>query len=292
MSPKDVSRLWPNCRPEDIKVLTVDGSQVCEVGAHAYLPKVDVADEAEDQESHMDVDAPKMDRDDDITMKDLCGAITSLVLAQASVTTTAPVAKKAVYHNLAAKQKAVSQPTAKFRQWTEHQKNIKNIVNIDNPDEPTSISALECGLPALHGDGSSVISYVKELEKVEEQLDAFYNGKNMRYKRHKWDATWARNSEYIALASRLLKVVGGNIGQQREDTNKVVIAVGLGQFSARTGLSSLHESFLSFFVQKARSLGYIVVGVNEYYTSKKCPTCEQFVGEVNYRRLYCTGCKT
>ncbi|KAF9990403.1 hypothetical protein BGZ75_001885, partial [Mortierella antarctica] len=42
----------------------------------------------------------------------------------------------------------------------------------------------------------------------------------------------------------------------------------------------------------ARSLGYIVVGVNEYYTSKKCPTCENFVGQVNIRRLYCKHCRT
>ncbi|KAG0212103.1 hypothetical protein BGX31_001564, partial [Mortierella sp. GBA43] len=29
----------------------------------------------------------------------------------------------------------------------------------------------------------------------------------------------------------------------------------------------------------ARSLGYVVVGVNEYYTSKKCPTYQSFVGQ-------------
>ena len=39
-------------------------------------------------------------------------------------------------------------------------------------------------------------------------------------------------------------------------------------------------------------MDYIVVGVNEYYTSKKCPHCEEFVGQVEIRRLYCSKCKT
>ena len=35
-----------------------------------------------------------------------------------------------------------------------------------------------------------------------------------------------------------------------------------------------------------------MVGVNEYYTSKKCPICKNFVGQVDIRRLYCSECKT
>lgn len=46
-----------------------------------------------------------------------------------------------------------------------------------------------------------------------------------------------------------------------------------------------------FYSFQARSLGYIVVGVNEYYTSKKCPVCTEFVGQVDIRRLYCTKCQ-
>ncbi|KAF9354759.1 hypothetical protein BGX34_010837, partial [Mortierella sp. NVP85] len=41
-----------------------------------------------------------------------------------------------------------------------------------------------------------------------------------------------------------------------------------------------------------RSLSYIVVGINEFYTSKKCPKCEGFVGQIEIRRLYCPKCKT
>ena len=42
---------------------------------------------------------------------------------------------------------------------------------------------------------------------------------------------------------------------------------------------------------KLRSLGYLVVGVDEFYTSKKCPCCQKFVGAVTMRRLYCPSCK-
>lgn len=34
------------------------------------------------------------------------------------------------------------------------------------------------------------------------------------------------------------------------------------------------------------------MGVNEFYTSKKCPVCQAFVGQVNMRRLYCPHCKS
>ncbi|KAF8943019.1 hypothetical protein BGZ46_006606, partial [Entomortierella lignicola] len=42
----------------------------------------------------------------------------------------------------------------------------------------------------------------------------------------------------------------------------------------------------------ARALGYIVVGVNEFYTSKKCPTCQDFVAQTeSIRRLWCSSCE-
>ncbi|KAI1300412.1 hypothetical protein EDD11_006202 [Mortierella claussenii] len=38
-------------------------------------------------------------------------------------------------------------------------------------------------------------------------------------------------------------------------------------------------------------VGYIVAGVDEYCTSKKCPVCEEFVGHANLRRFYCPNRK-
>jgi predicted nucleic acid-binding Zn finger protein len=42
-----------------------------------------------------------------------------------------------------------------------------------------------------------------------------------------------------------------------------------------------------YVVSKVRSLAYLVVGMNDYYTSKNGPSCEKFVGAVTLRWLYC-----
>ncbi|KAF9943624.1 hypothetical protein BGZ70_005698, partial [Mortierella alpina] len=202
--------------------------------------------------------APPVDQSMDIVV-----ATTAVDLTYASASATPPKApqEKAVRHNfLAVKSKAIYQPQFKFRRWMEGQKRIVS------PGESNSIRDIEGGLPALHGEDASVINYVKELEKVEGRLERFYNGDNMMYTRHKWDSKRAKDSEFLVLANSLLKAVGGNVGEMRKDSNKVVIAIGLGQFSGTPGLTSLHSSFLSYFVRKARSLGYIVIGVNEYYS--------------------------
>ncbi|KAF9334378.1 hypothetical protein BG006_002279 [Podila minutissima] len=70
----------------------------------------------------------------------------------------------------------------------------------------------------------------------------------MLFKKHKWDATWAKEEEFRLIANHILKL--------------------------------------------AQSLDYVVVGVNEYYTSKKCPVCFEFVYQVNIRRLYCKTCES
>ncbi|KAI1314437.1 hypothetical protein EDD11_002181 [Mortierella claussenii] len=157
-------------------------------------------------------------------------------------------------------------------------------------DGSITISSIEFGLPHLCGPAASIKDYVDRLQDVEVHLNSFYG--NVVMKKHKWNARKARDHEDKLIANRLLKQVGGSLGAKRDEKNKVIIGVGLGKFSTKTRLSSLHESFQSFFVQKAKSLGYIVVGVNEYYTSKKCPHREKFVGKVDIRRLYCSECKT
>ncbi|KAG0074291.1 hypothetical protein BGZ92_003447 [Podila epicladia] len=101
----------------------------------------------------------------------------------------------------------------------------------------------------------------------------------------------AKQAEYQAIATSLLSIVGGSIGQHRDPANPVLIGVGLGQFKSIGRLTSLHSSFLDYFIPLARSLRYIVIGINEYYTSKKCPNCENFVAQVTLRQLYCPNCQ-
>ncbi|KAG9067690.1 hypothetical protein KI688_011277 [Linnemannia hyalina] len=139
-----------------------------------------------------------------------------------------------------------------------------------------------------------VIEYVTELEQVEQRLKKFYTGDDHRYQRRRWDMARARQAEYQTIAERLLGIVGGSLGRRVEDnkdTDPILIGVGLGQFASKSRLSSLHSTFLSYFIQKARSLGYVVVGLNEFYTSKKCPRCTHFVAQVTLRTLYCFHCQ-
>ncbi|KAF9158623.1 hypothetical protein BGX20_003309, partial [Mortierella sp. AD010] len=266
---EDVTSIW-GCEPDQIKILGLDLGQACVLGASALLPPKGI--------TRSEVRK--------IVRRNLNGGGEDIDLGKSRntlISTRPPVA----FHNLAVKQKAVYQPTFKYRCWLEDKKR-----NDKQGDAAESISDIESNLPPLHGEGASFETYFKEFNKVKKRLDDFYNCSKSLVKRHQWDAEKARESEYSIITNRLLKLVGGTIGEKRIDENKVVIAIGLGQFAARSRLSSLHGSFESYFVSKARSLGYVVVGVNEYYTSKKCPKCEEFVGQVEIRRLYCRNCKS
>ncbi|KAG0369561.1 hypothetical protein BGZ54_009622, partial [Gamsiella multidivaricata] len=151
-----------------------------------------------------------------------------------------------------------------------------------------SIEQIESQLPPLRGPEASVTNYVARLEQVEDQLMEFYNGNNNRFKKNTWDMERAKHIEYQAIANSLLKIVGGSIGERCK--SPVLIGVGLGDFRSSKRLSSLHGTFLSYFIPLARSLGYVVVGIEEYYTSKKCPNCEEFVAQVTIRQLFCPHC--
>ncbi|KAG9066448.1 hypothetical protein KI688_001674 [Linnemannia hyalina] len=153
---------------------------------------------------------------------------------------------------------AVYQPSFKFRRWLESEKKATQ------EGEQETIEDIETRLPPLEGQGASVVDYVAELKEVENRLLEFYGGRDQQYKRHKWDMERARHYEYQLIADRLLGIVGGSIGRPRDPSNAVLIG--------------------------ARSLGYIVVGQNEYYTSKKCPHCGLFVAQVTLRRLFCPHC--
>ena len=148
-----------------------------------------------------------------------------------------------VYYNLAVKQKAVYQPVFKCRRWLEERKRMAP------PGVTEPISDIESRLPPLCGDDANFTNYVREVGNVKERLDRFYNT-DLSVKKYQWDAREALDAEFTIITNRLFHMVGGATGRQRDKTNKVVIGVGLGQFSAKTRLSSLHTSFQSYFVKK------------------------------------------
>ncbi|KAF9080153.1 hypothetical protein BGX23_002572, partial [Mortierella sp. AD031] len=263
-SQQDVADLWGG-DPRRIKVLGIDLGQAFVVGASAILPPPEQPSGDDGQEcSDTIMESPPSAED--------------VERSRMSETKKSPPK----YFNLACKQKAVYQPTFKHRRWLEQRKEQWRVGG-------ESISHFETSLPRRHGPEASIRDYTARVKEVKDDLDSFYG--SVVLKKHKWNARKARTEEYRLIANRLLQLVGGSLGAKRQANDKVVIGVGLGQFSCKTRLSSLHESFQSYFVQKARSLGYIVVGVNEYYTSKKCPVCTEFVGQVDIRRLYCTKCQ-
>ncbi|KAF9117990.1 hypothetical protein BG015_006779, partial [Linnemannia schmuckeri] len=110
-----------------------------------------------------------------------------------------------------------------------------------------SIREIETSVPARHGPEANFDDYVRREREVEAQLDSFYG--SVVLKKHKWNASKARAQEYRLIANRLLQLVGGSTGAKREKDNNVIIGVGLGKLSSKTRLSSLHESFQSYFVQ-------------------------------------------
>ncbi|KAG0252336.1 hypothetical protein BGZ95_006661 [Linnemannia exigua] len=218
---QDVIRLL-NCDPKSIKILGIDLGQAFVVGASAILPLREQPSVEQRQEP-------------DVTMKSLL-----LDVEEADEIGEAKESSPKFF-NLAVKQKAVYQPTFKHRRWLEQRKERA-------AEGSVSISHIETSLPSRRGPEASISNYTQREREVEAELDSFYG--NVVLKKHKWNAQKARAEEYILIADRLLQLVGGSTGAKRDEDNKVVICVGLGQFSSKIRLSSLHESFQSYFVQK------------------------------------------
>ncbi|TPX47788.1 hypothetical protein SeMB42_g03199 [Synchytrium endobioticum] len=78
-------------------------------------------------------------------------------------------------------------------------------------------------------------------------------------------------------------MVDESMGHKLSGGKKVIMAIGMGDFSST---KSRHVMFIRYLICKLRPLGYTIVGVNEYYTSKKCPCCEEFVE----MPAMCRGC--
>jgi len=222
----DIERLWPGGNSRDIKILTLDAGQAFVVGAYVYLPSEN-------------------------------GAPSTSTEITVYPSTSTPEEAEAevepnnhIHHNLAVNQKSVMQPVFRYRRWLNTEKGMIS------ESEPLSISQIESQLPALRGPGASVIEYVKGLEQVKERLSQFYNGNNNRFKKHTWDMNRAKQAEYQAIAEMLLREVGGTTGRHRDPGNHVIIGIGLGQFKSSSRLSSLHSSFLSYFVPLVSMLVY------------------------------------
>ncbi|KAF9569519.1 hypothetical protein EC968_002563, partial [Mortierella alpina] len=313
-TPEDVARLWP-CDPRDIKIVGIDPGQACVFGASALLPSSGLAHPSQ----HIDKEktladtalesAPANRAIDPATSATVSssfginsataltpyrfavaiatsGGVSSVPPSDAPIlaskTASSSSKEAVVYHNMSVKSKAIYQPIFKFRKWLNDGKN-------DQPEGEQSIQDIESNMPAMRGADANFDELTEYINKHQSQLHAFYG---RRYQKHAWDSRRAMEAEYAAAADQLLKMVGGSIGEKRKPDSNVLFGIGLGKFSSSSGLTSLHSSFETYLIKLLRSLGYVVVGCNEFYTSKKCPDCENFVCEVQIRILYCENCRT
>ncbi|KAF9117406.1 hypothetical protein BGX30_005523, partial [Mortierella sp. GBA39] len=193
---EDIERLMPGVRVEDIKTLTLDGGQACVIGAFAHLPskltKADTGKEHDKSVAPMEgIIATSEEPAVGITGQGSAinpavqdsplapGAHDSPLIPSTQIPTVTPeMSPRPVYFNLAVKSKAVHQPMFRFRRWLEGEKQMI-------PDgEQESVGNIETRLPALKGQGASVVDYLEELEKVEERLLAFYVGSDHKFKKH------------------------------------------------------------------------------------------------------------
>ncbi|KAF9545295.1 hypothetical protein EC957_011049, partial [Mortierella hygrophila] len=171
------------------------------------------------------------------------------------------------YFDLVVKRKAVSRPSDSFAGWLEDRKEFTT-----GSSTVRTIQDIETALPPLMGEGASFREYVAARRASEEDLDNFYNQTN--FWKHKWDSEVCRQEEFCKVAEGLLKMIGGSVGRPRMPHQRVVIAIGLAKFTG------------------ARSLGYLVIGINEYFSSKRCPCCHDFVcATSDWRTLFCKICK-
>ncbi|TPX39093.1 hypothetical protein SeMB42_g06475 [Synchytrium endobioticum] len=108
-----------------------------------------------------------------------------------------------------------------------------------------------------------------------------------KYKRKQWDADKAKRGELARVLEGIVNMVDESIGYKLSGNKKVIVAIGMSDFSSA---KSRHVMFTRYLIRKLRPLRYTIVGVKEYYTSKKCPCCQEFAEMPAMRRLYCRRC--
>ncbi|KAK3813604.1 MAG: hypothetical protein J3R72DRAFT_42573 [Linnemannia gamsii] len=156
-SEQDIEELWPGKDVDRMKILTLDGGQACVVGAFAHLPNG--LNGKENAKEGPSMDGIITTNQESTSLTNQRPAILDPVPTSASTFTSTqpPVADSLVtpsssaYYNLAIKQKAVYQPSFRFRRWLENEKMATS------QGEQKSIAHIETHLPPLRGQNASVV---------------------------------------------------------------------------------------------------------------------------------------
>jgi hypothetical protein len=176
-----------------------------------------------------------------------------------------------VRRNLAIKKTALTEPYRLYKKKLEHRK----------PDITKDLEVT----PKFRTDDETNAQYFDRWIARNDSLSAFYN--SVTSKKQRWDLKKAERGEFDRAVDAMLHMVGGSINQNVTSSKSPVIGIGTGEFSTQ---NSLHGSFCDYFLRKVASLGYRVVGLNEYWTSQKCPHGHDFTESIDFRCKYCRKC--
>ncbi|TPX44785.1 hypothetical protein SeLEV6574_g04286, partial [Synchytrium endobioticum] len=86
-----------------------------------------------------------------------------------------------------------------------------------------------------------------------------------KYRRMEGGAKKASKGEWDMVINKMLEVVDCTTGRRVQDGRNVVVAFGTGEFESQ---KSRHTVFLKYFVNRVSSLGFRIVRVDVYFTSK------------------------
>ncbi|KAF9380589.1 hypothetical protein CPB97_008260 [Podila verticillata] len=190
---------------------------------------------------------------------------------------------KECFRNLVIKNKALYQPQFRHRRYSEDCKT-------------DAVQAAENSIESHRGiHDDKVLPYVQSRLEAGVTLDAHYNN-TFRHRWHLWEFKKAKEAEF----SEAIEAVFDMLYDAPKE--KVLFVIGLGKFSSNSKLTSLHGTFGSQLTKAAHVRGYAVTGINEYYSSQKCPLndpidpadpCDHgFIARNNTRRCYCPKCWT
>ncbi|KAG0247523.1 hypothetical protein DFQ27_001892, partial [Actinomortierella ambigua] len=207
-------------------------------------------------------------------------------------------------YTIKAKTKAAYQPTNKARREAEAVKAASTMTVLTPvPNTPKTfieskegVQQYELSLSTLETD---TVSRIREEDGVNyTRLTGYYN-KHGRHQKREAQASRARKGEFDVLTNHILTAMGTHRSQDPHQRGLILIGTGGFCATSRGHQTSLHGSFLRHFLPRARGLGYLVMGIDEYYTSRRCPRCKRtgsgehdFVGYVGWRAVHCVLCQT
>jgi hypothetical protein len=171
------------------------------------------------------------------------------------------------------------EPQRKYQRWLNHAKSGKICVSERTMTGSSSMDLATFLQYAVH----------RLTSKDGSRLSAFYNRHIVKYR--KWQLRLATKQVMDQCVEELLNMVGCSSGRPWDFSNGIgpIIGIGMGQF--RFHQFSKHALFAKYLTQKARAIGVVVVGVDEFYTSQKCPRCLSRLYEVDRRVKYCEECR-